>query len=367
MADPTSVHASGVTADFFRGRCIAVTGAAGTIGRELTRQVLRLEPGEIRALDNDENGLFDLELTYRSDPRVVASFCDVAMLNRMERTFEGVDYVFHAAALKHVPICERTPLAAVDTNVVGVANIVETALVTGVKRVLFTSSDKAVNPSNVMGASKLMGERIAAAGNRRNGSTVISCTRFGNVAGSRGSVLPVFHSQIMAGGPVTLTAPEMSRFFMTTEQAVQLIIESMVHSQGGETFVTKMKTIGIRALARVMIQLLAPVAGRDPKDIGIEIIGPRMGEKLYEELVTDEEQSRTFEVGNYLIVQPVQLRNTNLATISYEHLGTAHRITKPYNSQTEIALTDQEIDAFLRDNRLFPNLAMTAQMAKAAE
>jgi FlaA1/EpsC-like NDP-sugar epimerase len=136
--------------------------------------------------------------------------------------------------MKHVPICEKAPLAVVDVNICGVANVVDAALASGVKRVIFTSSDKAVHPTNVMGASKLIGERIAVAANKRNGLTVIACTRFGNVAGSRGSVLPVFCKQIAAGGSVTLTSPEMMRFFTSRESAVALVIQSMVHAHGGE-------------------------------------------------------------------------------------------------------------------------------------
>jgi FlaA1/EpsC-like NDP-sugar epimerase len=340
---------------FYNARHVAVTGAAGTIGRELVQQLLLLGVSGIEALDNDENGLFELDSILGRDPRVAASFCDVAAPDRMRHQFNGVDFVFHAAALKHVPICERTPSAAVDVNINGVANVVEAALACGVKRVVFTSSDKAVHPTNVMGASKLLGERLAVASNKRNGKTVVSCTRFGNVAGSRGSVLHIFSKQIAAGGPISLTSPDMTRFFMTPERAASMVIESMVHAHGGEIFVTKMQTIRVADLATVMIHLLAPVAGRQPEDIQIDCIGPRPGEKFYEELVSDEELGRTVSAGDYLIIQSFPLNYAG-EIVMYDRLGPGVRIARTYNSSNEAALTHAEIEAFLRDNGLLPEL-----------
>jgi FlaA1/EpsC-like NDP-sugar epimerase len=259
--------------------------------------------------------------------------------------------------MKHVPICEQTPLAAVDVNIGGVANVIDAALGSGVKRIIFTSSDKAVHPTNVMGASKLVGERIAIAANKRNGTTVIACTRFGNVAGSRGSVLPVFCKQIAAGGPVTLTSPDMTRFFMTKEVAVALVVQSMVHAYGGEIFVTKMHAIRIGDLADVMICLLAPLMGHRPEQIPIEVIGLRPGEKLYEELVSEEELTRTFAVDDYLISQPLPHGGVDDEdTVVYAELGTATPAVRPYNSQLERLLTRGEIETFLSVNGLLPGL-----------
>jgi FlaA1/EpsC-like NDP-sugar epimerase len=339
-------------ASFFASKKIGVTGAAGSVGREIITQLLHLGVAEIRAFDNDENGLFQIESQFSHDGRIRPRYCDVSSWNRISRVFEGLDYIFHSAALKHVPICEQTPLAAVDVNVIGVTNVVEAALECGVKRVVFTSSDKAVNPTNVMGASKLLGERIAASGNMRNGQTLISCTRFGNVAASRGSVIPTFEAQILRGGPLTLTSPEMTRFFMTLREAGELIIESMFHAHGGEIFVTKMSACRISDLARVMVKLLAPRIGRSAKDIEIQIIGPRMGEKLWEELTTDEEQSRAFDIDKYLIIQPVGMRHVIGETIQYEHLGTATKLQRPYNSRYESLLSEKQIAEFIERNNL---------------
>jgi len=353
-------------ANFFACRTVAVTGAAGTIGKELIRQLIDFGVSEVRAFDNDENGLFELDCVYRLDARVRINHCDISAPNRTRRAFEGVDYLFHAAALKHVPICERTPSAAIDINVRGVTNIVEAALESGVRRVLFTSSDKAVHPTNVMGASKLLGERVALTANKRNGTTIISCTRFGNVAGSRGSVVPLFCSQILRGGSITLTSPLMTRFFMSKEAAVALVIESMVHAKGGELFVTKMPALRIVDLATVMIQMLAPAARRRPDDIRIDVIGPRPGEKCYEELVSEEELFRTVGIGDFLIVQPPSRVAELDLVVVYEHLGVAERLMKPYNSGTEVAMSRSDIAAFLRDNRLLSDLVEEPELRTVA-
>ena len=345
---------SKIVDDFFAARRVAVTGAAGTVGRELVRQLLRLGVTEVRALDNDENGLFELDCEHRGERRLSARHCDVASPARTRCAFERVDYLFHAAALKHVSICEHTPAASIDVNVLGVTNVVESALDSGVKRIVFTSSDKAVHPTNVMGASKLLGERLALAANKRNGETIICCTRFGNVAGSRGSVVPVFRDQILKGAAVTLTSSFMTRFVMSNAAAVALVIETMVHAQGGELFVTKMPALRISDLATVMIRLLAPSAGRRPNDVPIDLIGMRPGEKRYEELVSDEEVARTFAVGNYLIVLPLGRSVNDEVLSAYERLGRSERVTKPYNSELSVAMTEPEIAVFLRDNDLLP-------------
>lgn len=356
------------TYEFFHHASVAVIGAGGSVGRELVSQLLQLKIDRLLAYDNDENALFELETQHRADTRFAARFCDIVSLDRYPRLLDGVDFVFHAAALKHVLICEHSPLAAVAVNIIGLSNLIDAAMAARVKRVVFTSSDKAVNPTSVMGGSKFVGERIVTANNKRNGVTLTSCTRFGNVAGSRGSVIPLFYHQIVSGQHISLTDPDMTRFFMSLPDAVSLTIQSMVHACGAETFITKMKTMRINDLAKAMINVVAPAVGRPPASVRIELVGRRPGEKLYEELTTDEESCRTLDVGPYLVIQPLQAVRDNAPLSVYADLGAAMRSTRAYRSQDEIPMSVEAIEAFLRDNNLVPCLrpAPTWQEAEKA-
>ncbi|HKJ87815.1 MAG TPA: SDR family NAD(P)-dependent oxidoreductase, partial [Gammaproteobacteria bacterium] len=267
------------------GKRILVTGACGTVGDELVRQLLTdaaFAPEEVIGLDNNESDLFFLDQEYLEDARARFFVADIRDRDELERRMRGVDVVFHTAALKHVILSERSPDQAVQTNILGVQNVIAAATATGVERVIFTSSDKAVNPTNVMGTSKLMGERLmtAANSNKRGDGPVFASTRFGNVLGSRGSVIPIFHNQIAAGGPVTLTDPDMTRFVMSIEESVRLVIDSAALAQGGEVFITKMPVVRIADLARVMIDELASGYGHDPESLSITEIGTKPGEKL---------------------------------------------------------------------------------------
>ncbi len=336
--------------NFYAGARIAITGAAGTVGSELVRQLLELPVAEVRALDNNENGLFFLEQAHRGESRLHAFLCDVRELPKLERMLNGMDYVFHAAALKHVPLCERSPTEAVRTNILGVENVIRAAISTGVRKVLFTSSDKAVNPTNVMGTSKLMGERLITAANaltQAEHGPMFSSTRFGNVAGSAGSVVPLFCHQIASGGSVTLTHRDMTRFLMTLHEAVRLVLESMTLSRGGEVFVTKMPVARIEDIACALVDLLAPVYGRDSESVVIEEVGPRPGEKFYEELVSDEEVRRTFEIGELFTVLPAFRNIYDNINFVYEGVELAP-IDRVYNSQTEDAMTREQLNSFLK-------------------
>jgi len=217
-----------------------------------------------------------------------------------------VNIVFHTAAFKHIIFCERSPFEAVQTNIIGVQNVISAAIDNGLEYVNFTSSDKAVNPTSVMGTSKLMGERLmtAASSNYRGVKARFTSTRFGNVLGSRGSVIPIFREQIRKGGPVTLTDKNMTRFIMSINEAVRLVIESMHFAQGGDLFITKMPVIRILDLAEVMIKELARVYGHSSEDIRIETIGTKPGEKMYEELMNHEETRRALELERYFVIQP---------------------------------------------------------------
>jgi FlaA1/EpsC-like NDP-sugar epimerase len=294
-------------ASFYQGMRVAVTGAAGTVGRALVDELLTQRVEEVRALDNNEGELFLCSELRRNDRRYRPFVTDVRDAESLSRLFRGMDYTFHSAALKHVEMCEGSPFSAVATNVNGVENVIRAALGCSVKRVLFVSSDKAVNPTNVMGSSKLLGERLfsaAMAMGRLDGGTIFASTRFGNVAGSRGSVIPVFTQQIARGGPITLTDRRMTRFVMTLDQATTMLLKCLALAKGGEVFVTKMPALRIADLAEVMIETLAPLFGHDPKRIEIIERGAQPGEKLYEELASQEEVRRTIDDAGLLVVAP---------------------------------------------------------------
>jgi FlaA1/EpsC-like NDP-sugar epimerase len=337
----------------WHGRTVLITGVCGTVGRELLRQTVALSPSEIIGIDNNESELFFLREEYGAEPMIQLFVGDIRDGETMKDRMRGVDVVLHAAALKHVFLCEQSPRDALRTNIIGTQNIIDAAIANGVKRVLFTSSDKAVNPTNVMGTSKLMAERLMSANNamRRADGPIFASTRFGNVLGSRGSVIPLFRRQIAQGGPVTITDEAMTRFIMTLEQAVSLVLSSAVLAHGGEVFVTKMPVLGIKDLAEVMIEELAPGYGFARGDIGIEIVGPRPGEKLYEELLNDEETRRTVETEDFFIILPAL--KPHYETVQYAYLGMlGNRVERPYNSALVDAMSKEEVRAYLRRNDL---------------
>ena len=275
------------------GKSILVSGAAGSIGSEIVRQVARYAPGQLILIDQAETPLHYLELEsyeYNRGSGVEFILCDIGNEARMRRIFSTFrpDMVYHAAAYKHVPMMESNPSEAVLTNIRGTRIIADLAVEFGVKKFIMISTDKAVNPTNVMGASKRIAEIYTQAMDKMHGTRFIT-TRFGNVLGSNGSVIPLFRSQIEKGGPVTITHPEVTRFFMTIPEACQLVLEAGATGNGGEIFIFDMgKSIRITDLAIKMIQLSGLVPG---KDIQIRYTGLRPGEKLYEELLNMEENA----------------------------------------------------------------------------
>jgi FlaA1/EpsC-like NDP-sugar epimerase len=333
---------------------VLVTGACGTVGRELIRQLLANQPiGELIALDNNESDLFALEQQFAEYDHANFFLADVRDRDRLHDKMKGIDWVFHTAAFKHVRQCERSPFEAVQTNILGVQNIIYAAIENNVERVIFTSSDKAVNPTNVMGTSKLMGERLitAANSNLRGNGPIFASTRFGNVLGSRGSVIPIFRDQIRRGGPVTLTDPEMSRFIMSSKEAVRLVIDSGTLCRGGEVFVTKMPAIRIKDLAEVMVEELAPAYGHKAKDIKIRVIGHQPGEKLYEELLNMEETRRSWELKRYFVVLPAFREIYRDIAFKYPDL-TSKEVTSAYHSGTQAPLSKAQLVKFLKKNKL---------------
>ncbi|MBU0532283.1 polysaccharide biosynthesis protein [Candidatus Micrarchaeota archaeon] len=291
----------------FKGKNILVTGGAGSIGSELVKHLLKYEPKVVRILDINESGLFDLEQEYKEYERQVRILIgDVRDKDRLMKAMEGIDFVFHAAALKHVYINEYSPLEAVKTNVLGTQNLFDAAIENNVEKVIFISTDKAVNPTSVMGTSKLLAEKLTTAANYQKGShrTIFSSVRFGNVLASRGSVIPLFINQIKKGGPVTITDPQMTRFIMSSDRAIGLILKAASLAHGGEIFILKMPTVKIMDLAEVLIDRVAPAYGFNSNEIKIEIIGSRPGEKLHEFLVTNYERENLKEINDLLVLVP---------------------------------------------------------------
>lgn len=329
-------------ANIFQDKNILVTGGTGSIGSEIVRKVLQYEPKVVRVLSNDENGLFNLEQELQSCPNVRFLVGDVKDKERLRRAVEGIDFIFHAAALKHVPLCEYNPFEAVKVNVLGTQNIIEVAMEEEVEKLIVISTDKAVNPINVMGATKLLAERLTVSANYYKGwrKTVFSCVRFGNVLDSRGSVVPLFKEQIKAGGPVIITDPDMTRFVMSISKAVDLVLKAAEVARGGEIFIFKMPALCIGDLAEVMVEELAPRYKYAPKSIKVEISGKRAGEKICEELLTEDEAINAFETEDMFII-----------TQAGERRVPKKRAAKEYRSDRDtILLTKEEIKELLREN-----------------
>jgi len=328
--------------NIFRGKNILVTGGSGSIGSGIVKRVLQCEPKVVRVLSNDENCLFDLEQELRGYSNLRFLVGDVRDKERLQHAVENIDFVFHAAALKHVPLCEYNPFEAVKTNVLGTQNVIEVAMEEEVEKLITISTDKAVNPVNVMGATKLLAERLTISANHYKGlrKTVFSCVRFGNVLDSRGSVMPSFREQIRKGGPVTLTEPNMTRFVMSIPKAVELVLKAAEIARVGEIFIFKMPALRIGDLAEAMIDELAPQYGYNPESIKVEISGKRAGEKIYEELLTADESINASVTEDMFIIIPAA-ENQESKRIS----------AKEYRSdQDGILLAREEIKEILRES-----------------
>lgn len=298
--------------NFYKDKIILVTGGTGSIGSEIVKNLIKLQPKIIRVLDNNETALFELEQETNST-NIRTFIGDIRDKERLKRAFENVDIVFHAGALKHVSLCEYNPFDAVKTNVLGTQNVLNAALDMNVKKVILISTDKAVSPINVMGATKLLAERLTISANYYVGDrdTVFSCVRFGNVLDSRGSVVPIFKKQIEKGGPLTITDPKMTRFVMSIPEAVNLILHAGEIAEGKEIFILKMPALNIVDLAEVMKEILASQYGYNPDSIEIEYIGKRRGEKMFEELMTVDELKYVVDKGELFVLNSEYHSNCN--------------------------------------------------------
>ncbi|PPD30410.1 MAG: UDP-glucose 4-epimerase [Hyphomicrobium sp.] len=283
----------------FSGRILAISGGTGSFGNALVRQAINSDLAEIRIFSRDEKKQDDMRKRYAS-AKLRFYLGDVREARSVEGMLRGVDYLFHAAALKQVPSCEFHPMEAVRTNILGTENVLSAAIDQGVKRIVCLSTDKAVYPINAMGVSKAMMEKVMVAMSRNleGTGTVITGTRYGNVMGSRGSVIPLFVAQVLRGAPITVTDPAMTRFMMTLDDAVSLVLYAFNHGVNGDIFVQKAPATSIGTLARAIVELM----GRPTHPI--EEIGTRHGEKLYEALLSREEMSCAEDRGQYYRVPP---------------------------------------------------------------
>lgn len=287
----------------FSDKTLLITGGTGSFGNAVLRRFLDSDLREIRIFSRDEKKQDDMRKKYHNS-KLKFYIGDVRDYQSVLNAMRGVDFVFHAAALKQVPSCEFHPMEAVKTNVIGTENVLEAAISSMVKRVICLSTDKAVYPINAMGVSKAMMEKIAVAKSRNSNSTVICVTRYGNVMASRGSVIPLFVDQILASQPLTITDPNMTRFMMTLDDAVDLVLYAFEHGHPGEIFVQKAPAATIETLSKSLTQLLG-VPNHE-----INTIGTRHGEKLYEALLSREEMVAAQNMGAYYCVPP-DLRDLN--------------------------------------------------------
>ncbi len=324
----------------FKNKTLLITGGTGSFGNAVLRRFLQTDIGRIRILSRDEKKQDDMRHAFQSQMPEAAGklrfhIGDVRDMQAVRDAMQGVDFVFHAAALKQVPTCEFFPLEAVKTNVLGTENVLNAAIAAGVEGVVCLSTDKAAYPINAMGLSKAMMEKVAVAKATMSDKTKICCTRYGNVMCSRGSVIPLWIDQIRGGAPITVTNPEMTRFIMSVEEAVELALFAFTHGQSGDILVKKAPacTIGTQA------QAVCDLFGGDPNDI--RVIGIRHGEKMYETLLTNEECAHAVDLGDFYRV-PCDKRDLNYERF-FSRGDAARNVLTEYNSNNTHLLTREQV------------------------
>ena len=331
----------------FKDKVLLITGGTGSFGNAVLNRFLRTDIGEIRIFSRDEKKQDDMRHDFQARMPEVANkikfyIGDVRNKSTLKYAMKGVDYVFHAAALKQVPSCEFFPMEAVKTNVIGTDNTLDAAIDAGVKCVICLSTDKAAYPINAMGITKAIEEKIAVAKSRLSGDTKICCTRYGNVMCSRGSVIPLWIDQIRKGNPITLTEPKMTRFIMSLEEAVDLVLFAFEHGQNGDILVQKAPACTIQTQAEAVKELFKHQApeGTEPE---IKVIGIRHGEKLYETLLTNEECAKAQDMGNFYRV-PADNRDLNYDKY-FSKGDTKREVLTEFNSNNTKLLTVEETKA----------------------
>lgn len=321
----------------FNNKTVLITGGTGSFGNAVLKRFLETEIKEIRIFSRDEKKQHDMRVEFNNS-KLKFYIGDVRDLNSLNHAMLGVDYVFHAAALKQVPSCEFFPLEAVKTNVLGTENVLDAAIKNNVQKVICLSTDKAVYPINAMGISKALMEKVAVAKSRNSQDTVISVTRYGNVMASRGSVIPHFLDRILTGRSLTITNPSMTRFMMTLEEAVELVLFAFQNGKPGDIFVQKSPASTIQELALAIRDLMN-------SNSEIELIGTRHGEKLYESLLSKEEFAIAEDLGNYY---RVKADNRDLNYSKYFEIGDSKETFElEYNSHNTQRLTQDELKNLL--------------------
>lgn len=326
----------------FKDKVLLITGGTGSFGNAVLRRFLKTDIGEIRIFSRDEKKQDDMRKIY-NNPKLKFYIGDVRDYNSVMDVMRGVDFVFHAAALKQVPSCEFYPVQAVYTNILGTENVLNAAIASKVKKVVCLSIDKAVYPINAMGMSKALMEKVIVAKGRnlKDDETTICLTRYGNVMASRGSVIPLFIDQVRHGKPITVTDPNMTRFMMSLDQAVDLVLFAFKNGKNGDLFIQKSPAATIEVLAHVMKDIL-----RRPEH-EVKIIGTRHGEKLYEVLMTKEEKVRAIDMGEYFRV-PADGRDLNYSKY-FEDGQEVITQADEYNSHNTYRLNEEELKKMILD------------------
>jgi len=326
----------------FKNKVLLISGGTGSFGSAVLKRFLTTDIKEIRIFSRDELKQDDMRKFYNND-KLKFYIGDVRDKNSIDDAMRGVDYVFHAAALKQVPSCEFYPIQAVKTNVIGTENLLNSAIAAGVKKVIALSTDKAVYPINAMGISKAMMERVIVAKGRNIKDTMIACTRYGNVMASRGSVIPLFIDQVRSGKPITITDPSMTRFMMSLDDAVDLVLFAFENGKSGDIFVQKAPAATVELLARTMRKILGV------PDHEARTIGTRHGEKLYETLLTKEEMVKAIDMEKYYRI-PANTRDLNY-TKFFEEGEEVITEAGEYHSHNTYRLNEEELTGLLLNLR----------------